>query len=146
MNPLKELLRQVAGLCPPGSWALVEGLAVSARVEPRFTRDLDMAVTVETDAEAEALLYLFRKEGFRLLALVEQEAADRLATARLSAPRESGVILDLLFASSGRSPDRVAPPPQPEKRMGIAAVSGPLSRSFTWIGRPSGGSFHLTFK
>ena len=37
-------------------WALVGGLAVSAQVEPRFTRDIDVVVLAETDAEAERLL------------------------------------------------------------------------------------------
>jgi hypothetical protein len=38
------------------SFALVGGLAVSARAEPRFTRDADLAVAVARDAEAEALI------------------------------------------------------------------------------------------
>ena len=47
-------------------WALVGGLAVSARCEPRFTRDVDLAVAA------------------------------------------SGVVVDLLFASSGIEPEIVA--------------------------------------
>ncbi len=35
------------------SFALVGGLAVSARTEPRFTRDADLAVALTSDAEAE---------------------------------------------------------------------------------------------
>ena len=34
-------------------WALVGGLAVSARTEPRFTRDIDIVVAVEDDTRAE---------------------------------------------------------------------------------------------
>jgi len=34
------------------AWALVGGLAVSARAEPRFTRDIDLAVAAARDAEA----------------------------------------------------------------------------------------------
>jgi hypothetical protein len=37
-------------------WALVGGLAVSARAEPRFTRDVDLAVSVVADRQAEALI------------------------------------------------------------------------------------------
>lgn len=37
-------------------FALVGGLAVSARTEPRFTRDADLAVALASDAEAEALI------------------------------------------------------------------------------------------
>jgi hypothetical protein len=36
--------------------ALLGGLAVSAWAEPRFTRDVDLAVAVHTDAEAERLI------------------------------------------------------------------------------------------
>jgi hypothetical protein len=38
------------------SWALIGGLAVSIRVEPRFTRDIDIAVAVADDVAAEALV------------------------------------------------------------------------------------------
>ena len=34
-------------------WALIGGLAVSARAEPRFTRDVDVCVVVPDDATAE---------------------------------------------------------------------------------------------
>lgn len=37
-------------------WALVGGFAVSARAEPRFTRDVDVAVAVEDDHAAEVLV------------------------------------------------------------------------------------------
>ena len=108
MNPLKELLGQVAGeLSAAVPWALVGGLAISSRIEPRFTRDLDMAIAVENDGEAEDLIYRFRHVGYGVLALIEQEATDRLATVRLAAPGESGIIVDLLFASSGIEPEIV---------------------------------------
>jgi GAF domain-containing protein len=42
------------------SFALVGGLAVSARTEPRFTRDADFAVAQATDTEAEALIHQLR--------------------------------------------------------------------------------------
>ena len=44
------------------------------------------------------------------MALVEQEETDRLATARLVPPGEdeAGVVIDLLFASSGVEPEIVA--------------------------------------
>jgi len=45
--------------------------------------------------------------GFRLETLIEQEAVGRLATVRLAAPDESdqGIVVDLLFASSGIEPE-----------------------------------------
>ncbi len=39
-------------------FALVGGLAVSARAEVRFTRDVDLAVAVVDDADAEQLVHL----------------------------------------------------------------------------------------
>jgi predicted nucleotidyltransferase len=84
-------------------WALVGGLAVSARVEPRFTRDIDLALAVTDDAMAEALVHRLAGSGYGILASIEQEQVGRLATVRLEAPAEgpAGVVVDLLFASSG---------------------------------------------
>ena len=83
--------------------AVVGGLAVSARTEPRFTRDADVCVAVDDDGEAEALVHALQADGYRVLALVEQEAAARIATVRLAPPPsvDQGIVLDLLFASSG---------------------------------------------
>jgi hypothetical protein len=48
------------------AWALVGGLAVSVRSEPRFTRDIDVAVAVSDDLAAEALVSQLIAGGFRL--------------------------------------------------------------------------------
>ncbi|MEI7900091.1 MAG: nucleotidyl transferase AbiEii/AbiGii toxin family protein [bacterium] len=105
MNQLEVLLRQISALLDTRhqAWALVGGLAVSVRTEPRFTRDLDIAVAVADDPSAEALVHSLQAAGFRTLATVEQEATQRLATARLSqvGNRTHALMLDLLFASSG---------------------------------------------
>jgi len=54
MNPLERVLHDViAAPALADHAALVGGLAVSARTEPRFTRDLDVAVAVPDDAGAE---------------------------------------------------------------------------------------------
>jgi predicted nucleotidyltransferase len=87
-------------------WALVGGLAVSARTEPRFTRDVDLVIAVG-DRDAEQAVHALQRRGYHVQALVEQEAAGRLATARL-VPRggdEAGIVLDVLFASSGIEPE-----------------------------------------
>ena len=46
-------------------WALIGGLAVSVRTEPRFTRDVDVAIAVADDRSAERLLgdLLFASSG-----------------------------------------------------------------------------------
>jgi predicted nucleotidyltransferase len=91
------------------SWAVVGGLAVSARVEPRFTRDIDLAMAVADDTDAEALVHALVASGYRVTASLEQESVGRLATVRLEAPGEGpeGVVVDLLFASSGIEPEVV---------------------------------------
>lgn len=88
-------------------WALVGGLAVSVRAEPRFTRDIDAAVSVPDDAAAEALVASLLAGGFTLRLSLEHQALRRLATVRLTPPGEpeEGVVVDLLFTSSGIEPD-----------------------------------------
>jgi len=91
------------------SFALVGGLAVSARTEPRFTRDADLAVAVASDAEAEALIHSLRAREYGVEAVVEQQAVGRLATVRLTRSQEpQAPVVDLLFASSGIEPEIVA--------------------------------------
>lgn len=82
-------------------WAIIGGFAVSARAEPRFTRDVDVCVLVDGDEQAEELASGLTRRGYEVVAIVEYEQADRLATLRLVAPFRSGVLVDLLFASSG---------------------------------------------
>ena len=105
MSRLEGALRDVASALDRlrHSWALVGGLAVSARGEPRFTRDIDLAVAVADDATAEALVHSLVGSGYRILASLDQEQVGRLATVRLEAPTEgpAGVVVGLLFASSG---------------------------------------------
>jgi len=105
VNRLERALRALSlNLSDLGaSWALVGGLAVSARTAPRFTRDVDLAVAVPDDRHAEELVHRLVQRGYAVLALMEQEAARRLATVRLAPPGETveGVVVDLLFASSG---------------------------------------------
>jgi hypothetical protein len=84
------------------SFALVGGLAVSARTEPRFTRDADLAVAIASDAEADALIHRLAGSGYGIDAVVEQDAVGRLATVRLTrSTQPEAPVIDLLFASSG---------------------------------------------
>lgn len=86
--------------------AVVGGLAASARGEVRFTRDIDVAVAVEDDAQAEQLIYQLTQQGYGVVATVEQDRTARLATARLRSA--GGVICDLIFATSGIESEIVA--------------------------------------
>lgn len=103
LSRVERALRDVARALDQRSrrWALVGGLAVSARAEPRTTRDVDVAVDVADDLDAERLVADLGGAGFSVLATIEQTAKDRLATVRLAAPSLPGTIVDLLFASSG---------------------------------------------
>lgn len=100
-SALHALLRQIhhALSASHTPFALVGGLAVSARAEPRFTRDVDVLVAVADDDDAEALIRSLRDHGLVPFALVEQVATGRLATARLRNDRN--MICDLLFATTG---------------------------------------------
>jgi hypothetical protein len=105
--------------------ALIGGLAVSARTEPRFTRDADLAVAVVDDAAAESLLYQLKPRGYDIQTVVEQDAVGRLATARLTL-QAPGPVIDLLFASSGIEPEVVA---AAERLDLLEAVTLPVSRT-----------------
>jgi predicted nucleotidyltransferase len=109
MNLIVEALRGVTALLSEAgaTFALVGGFAVAVRAEPRFTRDVDLVVAVSGDAQAEALVGALRGHGYQVLAIVEQEAVKRLATVRLLPPGglAGGVVIDLLFASSGIEPE-----------------------------------------
>jgi len=98
---LRSTLADLAGqLNATGAgFAVVGGLAASARGEARFTRDIDVVVAVSSDSEAEAVVFELSQRGYRVLATVEQDATHRLATARLE--HRSGVVCDLIFGTCG---------------------------------------------
>lgn len=101
------LIRLDADLRSLGArWALIGGLAFNLRAEPRTTRDLDVAVAVADDREAEGLALGLRLRGYGdnpVQPWFEHGESRRLATVRMvSPPREGrGLDVDLMFASSG---------------------------------------------
>lgn len=112
MNLVEAALRRAAHDLDEHAqqWALVGGFAVSARAEPRFTRDVDVAVAVPDDVVAEALVRALLATGYLLKASVEQDATGRLAMARLvssGSDSDTEIIVDVLFASSGIEPEIV---------------------------------------
>ncbi len=90
-------------------WAVVGGLAVSARAEPRTTRDVDVAVVAASDQQAEQVVSTLTARGYLIEAVLEHKMTGRMATVRFRAPGESlqGVLVDLFFASSGVEPEVV---------------------------------------
>jgi len=67
-------------------------------------------VRVAGDRDAEALVRDLQGRGWSVVAAIEQDAVGRVATVRLAAAAEEarGVVIDLLFASSGIKPEIVA--------------------------------------
>lgn len=85
-------------------WALIGGWAVALRAEPRFTRDVDVAIAVDDDSAAEAAVRVMLDAGYGLRSTIEHEETGRLATVRLMPPHQptdGEVLVDVLFASSG---------------------------------------------
>lgn len=81
-------------------WALVGGLAVAARAEPRTTRDLDFAVAVSSEQEADDLIRALRDRGYQDGPhAVRLRVGGGIAVVRLLPPgyQEGGVVVDLLF-------------------------------------------------
>jgi hypothetical protein len=111
VTSLESALHRIAAdlVASNADFALIGGLAVSVRTEPRFTRDADLAVAVASDGEAETLIRHVRTCGYDVAAVVEQEAVGRLATVRLTVAGDiEGPVIDLLFASSGIEREVVA--------------------------------------
>ncbi|MGH2625567.1 MAG: nucleotidyl transferase AbiEii/AbiGii toxin family protein [Anaerolineales bacterium] len=115
MTRIEEgLLRLAADLTELGlRWALVGGLAVSARVAPRTTVDLDVVVAVMGDREAERIVWWLKERGYRGNPTEEfsnNPRTGRLEVARLVLPREedTGLRVDLLFDKSGIEPQVIA--------------------------------------
>lgn len=102
---LAERVRAVVDLLASTGYrsALVGGLAVSIRARERFTKDVDLAVAVESDAETEELARTLQLRGLELLQVVEQDAKKVIATLRFRHPmdRNADPSIDLLFGASG---------------------------------------------
>lgn len=74
MQSLDAVLMQAAAdLDAIGArWAVIGGLAVAFRVEPRFTKDIDLAVAVADDEEAEGIVNRLQVRGYALTSLVSR--------------------------------------------------------------------------
>ncbi len=127
MNSLHRVLADAAReLDSSGTaWALVGGLAVGARTEPRFTRDVDLAVAAADDEASEIVVRALLSRGYHVNALLEQTFTKRLATVRLMPPA-GGRLVDLLFASSGIEAEVVE---AAERLELVAGVPAPVART-----------------
>ena len=106
--PLALALRRICAELATTSarYALVGGLAVSARAEPRLTRDVDVAIAVTGDAEAEQIVHRLQSIGYAVVSTVEHTRSKRLATVRMKPPSGDAVV-DLLFSTCGIEPEIV---------------------------------------
>jgi hypothetical protein len=101
VTAVERALKDFLAACPQDvEIALVGGIAVSARTEPRFTRDLDFAVAVVGDDEASQYVFRLRGAGYEIATSLEHTTHDRLATVRLRRGQR-GPVIDLLFAMTG---------------------------------------------
>jgi predicted nucleotidyltransferase len=119
---LRRIMAELAAL--ERRFALVGGLAVSVRAEPRLTRDADLAVSVSDDPDAETVIRSLLARGYTVMAVVEQEAAGRMAAVRLSPPGDAATVTDLLFASSGIEPEIVE---SAERLVLVAGLEAPVA-------------------
>ncbi|MGB0766350.1 MAG: nucleotidyl transferase AbiEii/AbiGii toxin family protein [Phycisphaeraceae bacterium] len=117
MPALEALVRRLARGFEEAKadFALVGGVAIGVRLDPRFTRDVDFAVAVADDEQAEAVLAYFIRYGFMPQTELTHAQTDRLHTMRLATPRlpeadpqEAQPIADLLFATTGIEREIVA--------------------------------------
>lgn len=82
-------------------YALVGGLAVSFRTIERATKDIDIAIAVDKDIEAEDLVRQFQRLGFHPATLLENKLHKRISTVRLLSNESPNVFVDTLFSTSG---------------------------------------------
>ncbi len=112
MNYFESALRRIkSDLHSIGvPWALVGGLAVSARAGSRSTNDIDAAVAVGDERGADSLVNQFLGFGYRTAMILEDPETRRLATVRLFAPLadERELLFDLLVGTCGIEPEVVS--------------------------------------
>jgi hypothetical protein len=73
-------------------WSLIGGLAISVRSVSRFTKDLDFAVAVAGDLEAEDVVHRLRGRGYQPVEVLEQDYVERpaLGLRAKSSPAQPG--------------------------------------------------------
>lgn len=86
-------------------WAFVGGVAVAVRGTPRFTNDLDVAIAVGSDREAESITLALRGRGYTdhpTQPFLENRDGGLRAVRMLSpVSQASSLVVDLLFSFSG---------------------------------------------
>ncbi len=114
---LRDICRVLTELHVP--FALIGGLAVSARSEPRFTRDIDLAVAVQPSA-VDSLGRSLAARGLAIDALLAVDGTNEVAAMRLISGQ---VRVDLLLGATGLEAEACA---QAEKIELFPMVSVPV--------------------
>lgn len=105
-NLADEVRRVTAFLDGQGAkYAVIGGVAVSVRAEPRFTADLDLAIAEPLEERAEALVLAMQRSGYRTFSVLEDKRDGRLATVRFLG--KGDLLIDLLFRFTGIEPEIV---------------------------------------
>ena len=108
LTPLAATMQAVIAAFPVPSFALVGGLAISARTEPWFMRVLEFAIAVDSEEEAQQIVHGMQRSGYLVEAvteaIIEHRITKRMATARLRRD-DAAPAVDLLFAASGIEPE-----------------------------------------
>lgn len=102
-NELEAAIRKVVSFFEVNKYhyALVGGLAVSFRTIERTTKDVDLALSVADDKEAELIIRSLQNLGFQPVTLLENKKHRKISTVRLLSDTYQGIFIDLLFCTSG---------------------------------------------
>jgi len=87
-------------------WALLGGLAVSIRSEPRTTKDIDLAIAVDDDREAERIIGDFMARGYQMLHVAKTLIRYEKEAVWLQGSRSWPVVFCHNLAKSVQCPDR----------------------------------------
>jgi predicted nucleotidyltransferase len=116
-DPLAQFLSQIARDLSDAHarFAMVGGLAISARVQPRFTGDIDLAVAVDSDEQAESIAGHLIRCGYRPILEIDHTPSNRLATLRFYPPDlppslepDEVPLTDIIFCTCGIESEIVA--------------------------------------
>ncbi len=101
LEVLKSLSARLRRYKP--KFALIGGFAVGVYAVPRFTKNIDFVVAVDSDRETEMILHTFIEDGFLIDPLMVHQSTGRKTTARIFLPASRSVSpdLDLLFSFCG---------------------------------------------
>jgi hypothetical protein len=88
-------------------FAVVGGIAISARGRPRTTDDFDFAISVKSDVDAERVVFALQARGFLVTEVFENDAG-RVSTVRTLRAEWSDIYVDFLLYNTRIEPEIVS--------------------------------------